>query len=202
PLRLLLLRHGALLFGRGPIHPRSHSRASRARCAPSGNNGPPPARPRRSCPGVETACPNARAQRVVKRHARRLDRAARALLSSAAMIFLHEIHEVVAGRMDAFEELIRTVWRPWVEERGEARLCWLWDHTHGTGPSYQAVSVTAVRDWATWGAMVDRARASGWTTDWQGRAGALRRDVLQKLPPPTAWSPPPAVGLRAPPSPP
>ena len=51
------------------------------------------------------------------------------------MLFLHEIHEVVAGRMDAFEELMRTAWRPWMEETGDARLCWFWDHTHGTGPS-------------------------------------------------------------------
>ena len=74
------------------------------------------------------------------------------------MLFLHETHEVIAGKTDVFEEALQTVWRPWIEERNEARLCWLWHHTHGTGPSYQAVSVTAVRDWATWGTLVERAR--------------------------------------------
>ena len=116
------------------------------------------------------------------------------------MLFLHEIHEVVAGRMDAFEDLVRTAWRPFVETGDDARLCWFWDHTHGTGPSYQAVSVTAVRDWAAWGALVDRGRTSGWTVDWQRRAGELRRDVVQKLLVPTSWSPFQTVDLAAPPS--
>jgi hypothetical protein len=115
------------------------------------------------------------------------------------MIFLHEIHEVVAGRMDAFEELVRTVWRPWIEERGEARLCWLWDHTHGTGPSYQAVSITAVRDWATWGALLERGRTDGRMTDWERRAAEVRRDVVQKMLLPAAWSPFQSVDLSAPP---
>jgi hypothetical protein len=115
------------------------------------------------------------------------------------MIFLHEIHEVLAGRMDEFEELFRTVWRPFVEERNEARLCWFWDHTHGTGPSYQAITITAVRDWATWGALVARGRAGGWTTDWQRRVGEVRRDVTQKLLEPTSWSALQEVDLTAPP---
>jgi hypothetical protein len=105
------------------------------------------------------------------------------------MLFLHEIHEVVAGRMDAFEELVRTVWQPWIEEQREARLCWFWEHTHGTGPSYQAVSITAVRDWAAWGALVERGRTDSRAADWRRRAGELRRDVTQKMLEPTAWSP-------------
>jgi hypothetical protein len=115
------------------------------------------------------------------------------------MIFLHEIHEVVAGAMDAFEESVRTVWRPLVEERGEARLCWFWDHTHGTGPSYQAVSITAVRDWATWGALVERSRSDARFRDWQRRVWELRREVTSKILLPTAWSPFREVDLNAPP---
>lgn len=115
------------------------------------------------------------------------------------MMFLHEIHEVSAGHMDEFEELVRTAWRPFVEERGEARLCWFWDHTHGTGPSYQAITVTAVRDWATWGAIVERGCESGWTSDWQRRVGEHRRDVTQKLLVPTSWSALQQVDLSAPP---
>jgi hypothetical protein len=116
------------------------------------------------------------------------------------MLFLHEIHEVVAGRMDAFEELVRTAWRPWIEETGDARLCWVWDHTHGTGPSYQAITVTAVRDFAAWGAIVERGRKDGRTVDWNRRAGEVRRDVVQKMLQPTAWSPLQEVDLAAPPA--
>ena len=114
------------------------------------------------------------------------------------MLFLHEIHEVVAGRMDAFEELLRTTWRPWIEESGDARLCWFWEHTHGTGPSYQAVSITAVRDWTAWGAIVERDRRDARAADWRRRAGEVRRDVTQKMLVPTAWSPLQAVDLAAP----
>ena len=114
------------------------------------------------------------------------------------MIFLHEIHEVVAGRMDDFESLVRTELRRWLEARGEARLCWFWDHTHGTGPSYQAVSLTAVRDWATWGALVERARGDGQLAEWRRRVAEVRRDVVQKMLIPTDWSPLQTVDLDAP----
>jgi hypothetical protein len=116
------------------------------------------------------------------------------------MLFLHEIHEVVAGRMDAFEEAIRTTWRPWIEASGDARLCWFWEHTHGTGPSYQAVSITAVRDWATWGAIAERDRTDPRAADWRRHVGELRRDVTQKMLLPTAWSPLQAVDLGAAPA--
>lgn len=116
------------------------------------------------------------------------------------MLFLHEIHEVVAGRMDTFEDILRNVWRPWIEERNEARLCWLWHHTHGTGPSYQAVSITAVRDWATWGALVERARSDPRWAEWQRRVWEVRREVTQKMLEPTSWSPLQAVDLAAAPA--
>jgi hypothetical protein len=113
------------------------------------------------------------------------------------MLFLHEIHEVIAGRMDEFEECLRTLWRPWIEERHEARLCWVWEHTHGTGPSYQVISITAVRDWATWGTLVERSRIDGRAAEWRRRMGEVRRDVVQKLLLPTAWSPLQTVDLAA-----
>ena len=114
------------------------------------------------------------------------------------MLFLHEIHEVTAGRMDDFEALVRTVWRPWIEAQNEARFCWFWEHTHGTGPSYQAVSITAVRDWATWGAIVERSRSDERFARWKRDVAALRRDVVQKMLVPTDWSPLQSVDLTGP----
>jgi hypothetical protein len=112
------------------------------------------------------------------------------------VLFLHETHEVAGGRMHDFGEAIRTTWQPLVEERGEARLLWFWELTHGTGMSYQAISITAVRDWATWGAMVERLH-----TDARWRACdvtlcTLRREVTRKLLLSTPWSPLQAVDLR------
>jgi len=67
------------------------------------------------------------------------------------MIFLHETHEIAGGRMAEFEEAYRTGWKPLLEEGRKSRLLWFWHHTHGTGPSYQAVSVTAIESWSAWG---------------------------------------------------
>ena len=70
------------------------------------------------------------------------------------MLYLHETHEIVGGKMDEFETLLRQHWQPLTERAGTAKLLWFWHHTHGTGPSYQAISITAVRDWAAWGELV------------------------------------------------
>ena len=118
---------------------------------------------------------------------------------AAAMIFVHEVHEVVGGKMMEFGDAVRTQWRPLLEEDGHARLLWFWELAHGTGASYQAVSITAVRDWATWGVLAsradDRARA------WHRRAWTLRREVTAKVLLPAPWSPLQQVDLAAPPVP-
>ncbi len=105
------------------------------------------------------------------------------------MIFLHEVHEVVGGHMAEFEDALRTGWKPRVERDGEAKLLWFWHHTHGTGPSYQAVSITAVKDWATWGRLVARAREDAEFRRWQAEVCTVRREVTSKILIPTAWSP-------------
>ena len=118
----------------------------------------------------------------------------------ASMIYLHEIHEVQGGRMEEFGDAVRTQWRPLVEEGGRARLLWFWELTHGTGPSYQAVSITAVRDWATWGELVARAGADPRFVAWQQRVWTLRREVTSKILLPTPWSPLADVDLAAAPA--
>lgn len=114
---------------------------------------------------------------------------------AAAMIYLHEIHEVLGGKIDEFGDAVRTEWRPMIEDGGHARLLWYWHLTHGTGPSYQAVSITAVRDWTTWGALLERPRFK----EWQRRACTVRREVTSKVLLPTPWSPLADVDLSAPP---
>ena len=109
------------------------------------------------------------------------------------MIYVHEVHEVLGGRMEEFGEAMRGEWRPLVEEGGRARLLWFWQLTHGTGASYQAVSLTAVRDWAAWGELIGDPRLQA----WQRRGWALRREVTAKVLLPVAWSPLQEIDLAA-----
>lgn len=105
------------------------------------------------------------------------------------MIYVHEVHDVRGGKMPEFADAVRDEWRPLVEESGDARLLWFWELTHGTGPSYQAVSITAVRDWAAWGATLARLAADPRGAAWQRRVWTLRHEVTSKVLLPTAWSP-------------
>jgi hypothetical protein len=116
------------------------------------------------------------------------------------VLFLHETHEVAGGRMTEFGEAIRTTWRPLVEEHGEARLLWFWELTHGTGTSYQAVSITAVRDWTTWGALLERTRTDARWRACDETLWTLRREVTRKLLVPAPWSPLQTVDLTAAPA--
>jgi len=111
------------------------------------------------------------------------------------MIFLHETHEVAAGKMEEFWGAVRGEWRTLLEEHG-ARVLWAFELTHGTGASYQAITITAVRDWAAWGALAERDDAR--IRDWRHRSGALRRDVTAKLLLPAPWSPLREADLAAP----
>ncbi len=113
------------------------------------------------------------------------------------MIFWHEVHEIAGGQTAAFHAAVRERWRPLIEDGGDARLLWFWDHGHGTGPSYQAISIAAVRDWAAWGRLVARLTTSDSARTWRRDVGALRRRVTGKLLLPVAWSPLQEVDLAA-----
>ena len=113
------------------------------------------------------------------------------------MIYLHEVHEMLGGKTEEFADAVRTRWRPLLERDGHARMLWYWDLTHGTGPSYQAVSITAVRDWATWGELVARGASDPRFRSWQHRVWTLRREVTAKILLPVAWSPLQADDLAA-----
>lgn len=112
------------------------------------------------------------------------------------MLYLHETHEIAGGKMEEFETALRELWIPLIEQSG-ARLLWFWHHTHGTGPSYQAVSITAVRDWQAWGELVSRSTTDAAWRSWYTRAWQYRREVTAKLLLPTSWSPLQDVDLGA-----
>ncbi len=116
------------------------------------------------------------------------------------MLYLHETHELIGGQTAAFEGAVQELWRPRIEANGRARLLWFWHLTHGTGPSYQAVSITAVRDWTAWGEIVAEMRSAAWQPWWDA-CWTMRREVVSKLLQPASWSPLPAIDLRATPAP-
>ena len=66
------------------------------------------------------------------------------------MLFVHETHEVVGLKEDEFETLFRTGWMPMLAEGDDARLLWYMNHAHGSGPPYNVVTITGVRDGAAW----------------------------------------------------
>ena len=105
------------------------------------------------------------------------------------MIYLHETHEVIGGKMDDFSEAMRSQWRPLIEHDGLARVLWFCKVPHGTSVSYQAISITAVKDWQAWGAIADRSLSDPNWKAWNNDVCQYRRDVVGKLLVPNARSP-------------
>ena len=104
------------------------------------------------------------------------------------MLFLHEVHEVVGAREDAFEAAFRDVFLPALAKDAGARLLYFLHHAHGSGASYQVVTLTALRDAAAWERLAQRV-ASGDLAAWLRDLDRLRHDVTAKLLVPLPWSP-------------
>ena len=62
------------------------------------------------------------------------------------MLFLHETHKVVGAREDDFEAAYRDGWMPTLAEGDDARLLWYTNHAHGSGLSYNVVTITGIAD--------------------------------------------------------
>ncbi len=104
------------------------------------------------------------------------------------MLFLHEVHEVIGQREDEFEAAVRDEWLPALAATDDARLLYFLHHAHGTGLSYNVVTVTAIRDGAAWERVVRRVD-SGDLAKWAERLDGLRHDVTAKILVPLPWSP-------------
>jgi hypothetical protein len=117
------------------------------------------------------------------------------------MLFLHETHEISGGKSAEADAALRDTWRPLIEADNRARVLWHWHLTHGTGASYQLVTITAVRDWQAWGQLVERMRGDGAWQKWFDACAAWRRELTSKLLLPAPWSPLQTVDLAAAPAP-
>ena len=115
------------------------------------------------------------------------------------MLFLHELHEVKGKREDEFEAVIRDGWMRDLAEGDEARLLYYANQAHGSGKSYQVVTLTGISDGAAWERLARRIQ-SGDLQKWMHELDELRRDVTGKLLLPVYWSPLQEVDLATVPS--
>jgi len=110
------------------------------------------------------------------------------------MLFLHEVHQVHGRDEEEFERAYRDGWMPALAAGDDARLLWFLHHAHGSGPAYNLVTITAVRDGAAWERLARRVDG-GDLAAWARRLDELRYDVAAKVLVPVAWSPMSEVDL-------
>jgi hypothetical protein len=95
------------------------------------------------------------------------------------MLFLHEVHRMVGAREKEFEEAYQR-WMAALAVDDDARLLWFLHHAHGTGPSYQAVTITGLADGAAWERLAQRVHR-GDLQDWAREVDTYRHDVEARL---------------------
>jgi len=115
------------------------------------------------------------------------------------MLFLHEVHQVKGSVEDDFEAAFRDEWMPVLAKGDGARLLWYCNHAHGSGPAYNVVTITAVRDGAAWEELARRVQR-GDLKPWARQVDELRHGVTGKLLFPVHWSPMAEVDLATVPS--
>jgi hypothetical protein len=103
------------------------------------------------------------------------------------MLYLHETHRVDGRKEDEFEAAYREGWMPTLAKGDEARLLWYTNHAHGSGVSYNVVTVTAIRDAAAWERLALRLQR-GDLQDWVRSVDGMRHDVTGKILLPVYWS--------------
>ena len=109
------------------------------------------------------------------------------------MLFLHETHKIKGKLEDEFEAAFRDGWMQRLAEGDDARLLWYASHAHGSGMSYQVVTVTGIVD-GGWEALARRIQ-SGDLQKFMRELDGLRHDVEGKLLLPVYWSPIQSVDL-------
>ena len=103
------------------------------------------------------------------------------------MLFLHEVHQVDGRKEDEFEAAYREGWMPLLAKDDDARLLWYANHAHGSGVSYNVVTITGVRDGAAWERLAHRVQR-GDLQEWARETDTYRHDVTGKMMLPVYWS--------------
>jgi hypothetical protein len=112
------------------------------------------------------------------------------------MLFIHETHRVDGRHEDEFEAAYREGWMPTLAKGDDARLLWYANHAHGSGVSYNVVTVTGVRDGAAWEQLATRLQR-GDLMEWARSVDRLRHEVKGKVLVPVHWSPLQEVDLKS-----
>ena len=112
------------------------------------------------------------------------------------MLLLHELHEVVGVREAEFEAANRDHYLPALASGDDARLLYFLHHAVGTGPAYNVVTITALRDGAAWDRLAERIE-KGDLREWSVGLDDLRHDVRAKWLVPLPWSPLQSIDLEA-----
>lgn len=104
------------------------------------------------------------------------------------MLIVHETHTVKGERERDFEAAYRDDFLSILGRTEDARLLWYFNHAHGSGRSYTAVTVTAFANAAAWERFARRVQ-SGDCRDWIRGVDELRHGVRVRLLCPLPWSP-------------
>jgi hypothetical protein len=102
-------------------------------------------------------------------------------------IFLHEVHNVRGALEERFEEHYRDRWMAEMASGDDARLLWYCHQAHGTGLAYRIITITALRDGAAYGRLLDRVQSGdlqSWARDLDGLQYGSDGKLLLALP----WS--------------
>jgi hypothetical protein len=111
-------------------------------------------------------------------------------------LYLHEAHSVRGASEEAFEAHYRDKWMPELAAGDDARLLWYCHQAHGTGPAYRIITITAVRDGAAYGRLVERV-ATGDLRSWARDLDGMQHDSTGKVLVGLPWSPLGQVDLAA-----
>jgi hypothetical protein len=111
------------------------------------------------------------------------------------MLVLHEVHQLKGPHLAEFESAYRDEVLTAVAKQDGARVLWYLNHAAGSGPSYQVVTLTALRDGAAWDEYTRRTTAGDLAGIWLG-LDAWRHEARSKLLQPVHWSPMQEVALE------
>ncbi|MBV8560596.1 MAG: hypothetical protein JO050_07475 [Acidimicrobiia bacterium] len=111
-------------------------------------------------------------------------------------LFVHETHHVRGRAEEDFEAAFRDQWMPALASDGDARLLWYCHHAHGSGPAYNVVTVTGVRDGAAWDRLARRVQ-DGDLAAWAAGVDEMRHSLAAKVLVPVPWSPLQEVDLAS-----
>lgn len=103
---------------------------------------------------------------------------------------MHEVHAVVGEKEREFDAAYRHGWMPLLAGGDDARLLWYLDHAHGSGPAYNVVTITAIRDGGAYERLASAMQGgAGPLREWSRAVGELRHHVDGKILVPVEWSP-------------